>query len=483
MRISTKVSLSLTLLGLVVFGGLGARQVALEKRDLESSFVREASTLCRATAESLRHDLRERDRGDSTALLQSLERFERDLDVMVWPLDVGPATAQPKAGLPRGLVDAIGQEARAAGELVARIAERPDGGRVALVARPIDPARDVGTVVLARPLDSIDADLRREAQMIALSVLIFSVLGGLLGFGLGEIYIGRPLAQLDRAMTAMGEGSVEPTLPPGRPDEVGRVLDRFHRMRSELLQARRRLQSEQDAHRTTLERLADADRLVTIGQLAAGLAHEIGSPLQILHGRAQKLASRVESDPELARGVEIIVAQTGRITRVVRQLLQYARPQGRERRPTDPSACVGEVVELLELEARRRDVSLRLVAAPDLPLVELDPDAVQQIVFNLARNGLAALEPGGWVRIRLAVVPATPTEPRTLELVVADNGRGISEEIRAHVFEPFFTTRAREGGVGLGLAVVRTLVDTMGGSVTASARAEGGAEFMVRVPC
>lgn len=483
MRISTKVSFSLALLGLVVFGGLGALQVRTEKRDLERAFVREASTLCRATAEALRQDLRDRDPDDSTALLQSLERFERDLDVMVWPLQTGPAMAMPKAELPRGLVDEVGQDARRRGELVSRIAPRPDGGRVALVASPIDPSREVGVVVLARPLDTIDADLWREAQMTALSVLLFSVLGGMLGFVLGEVYIGRPLAQLDRAMTAVAEGGPDPGLSPGRADEVGRVLDRFDRMRRELQRAHDRLQREQDAHRTTLERLAEADRLVTVGQVAAGLAHEIGSPLQILHGRAQKLAGGVASTPELARGVEIIVAQIERITRIVRQLLQLARPRARERRPTDPAACIAEVVDLLDLEARRREVSLGLDVAPDLPLVDADPDALQQVVFNLARNGLAALEPGGWVRIRLDVTPVTSEAPRTLELVVTDNGRGMSDELRAQAFEPFFTTRAREGGVGLGLAVVRSLVHAMGGSVTAHGRAEGGTEFVVRMPC
>lgn len=483
MRISTKVSLSLALLGLAVFGGLGVIQVSIEKRDLEAAFVREASTLCRTTAESLRQDLRERDPADSTALLQSLERFERDLDVMVWPLQSGTAMALPEAEVPRALVDALGEDVRRRGELVSHIAERPDGGRVALVASPIDTGRDVGIVVLARPLDAIDADLRRELEMTAISVLAFSVVGGLLGFALGEAYIGRPLAQLDRAMAAVAEGALDTVVSPGRPDEVGRVLSRFDRMRRELQRAHDRLQREQDAHRTTLERLADADRLVTVGQLAAGLAHEIGSPLQILHGRAQKLASDVGRQPELVRAVEIVVAQAERITRIVRRLLQLARPRAGERRVTDVVVCIGEVVDLLELEARRRGVSLGLDAGPELPAVDADPDALQQIVFNLARNGLAAIGPGGWVRIRVRVVAATPDAPRTLDLVVADDGRGMSEELRAQVFEPFFTTRAREGGVGLGLAVVRSLVEAQGGSVSAQGRAEGGTEFVVRMPC
>jgi signal transduction histidine kinase len=483
MRISTKVSLSLALLGLAVFGGLGALQLVVEKRDLEQALVREASTLCRATAESLRQDLLEREPLDSASLLEGLERFENDLDVTVWQPDAPLDPAATEAGPPQALVDAVGREASTTGELVIAITEQGDDRRVVVVASPIDPARAAGAVVLVRPLDSIDADLRREAEVTASSVLVFSVLGGLLGFVLGEIYIRRPLERLDRAMAGVAGGDLDAPLSPGRPDEVGRVLERFDQMRQELQRARMRLEAEQDAHRTTLERLADADRLATIGHLAAGLAHEIGSPLQILNGRAQKLAKRVGHDQYLAGGMEIIVAQTERITRIVRQLLEFARPRARERRPADPVASIRAVVDLLELETRRRNVSVRLDAEGVGEMVEIDGDALQQIVFNLVRNSLAALDPGGWIEIGLAVEPATGEAPRVLVLRVADNGRGIPDDVRARIFEPFFTTRAHDGGVGLGLAVVRALVDAMRGSVVATARAEGGTELVVRVPC
>lgn len=479
MRISTKVSLSLALLGLVVFGGLGAIQVSIEKRDLEQALVREASTLCRATAESLRQDLL----GRESALLQSLEWFEQDLDVMVWHPSAPPTEGLTRLALPPALLEEVGRAAVARGELVSRMAKPSASRRIVVVAAPIDPEHDRGAVVLVRPLDQIDADLWREAQIIGASVLLFSVLGGLLGFVLGEIYIRRPLAQLERAMTEVAGGDLDASLSPGRPDEVGLVLGRFDQMRHQLQRARTRLQTEQDAHRSTLERLADADRLVTIGQLAAGLAHEIGSPLQTLHGRAQKLVDGAGHDHGLARNAQIIVAQTERITRIVRQLLRLARPHERELRPTEPVTCIRAVVDLLELEARRREASVHLDAPTAIGLVHIDPDALQQIVFNLARNGLAAVAPGGKVEIHVELEPATGHAPRTLVVVVADDGRGMPDEVREHVFEPFFTTRAREGGVGLGLAVVQSLVRSMGGTVVAAARPAGGTELVVRVPC
>lgn len=482
MRISTKVSLSLAVLGLVVFGGLGAVQVSTEKRDLEQALVREATTLCRTAAESLRQDVVEQDLWESSALLQSVEEFERDLDVMVWRPDE-PTPTVGKA-VPAALLDEVGRAAVVSGEVVTRMIDLSEGQRAVIVAASIDPQREFGAIVLVRPLAAIDADVRREAQMIGLSVLVFSVLGGILGFVLGEIYIRRPLARLDQAMTVVAGGDLDASLSPGRADEIGLVLERFNHMRRELQRARLRLHAEQDAHRATREHMADLDRLVTIGQLAAGLAHEIGSPLQILHGRALKLADRLPHDQELARSAQIIVTQTERITRTVRQLLELARPHRYEVRPADPVACIRAVMDLLELEARRREVSVRLDGpSSGLVNVDVDADALQQIVLNVARNGLAALAPGGTVQIHVKVDNATTDIPKTLEVRVSDDGRGMSDEVRAHAFEPFFTTRAHEGGVGLGLAVVQSLVHAMRGSVAASARPGGGTEIVVRVPC
>src|SRR5690606_8946632 len=207
--------------------------------------------------------------------------------------------------------------------------------------------------------------------------------------------------------------------------------------------------------------------------------HEIGSPLQILHGRAQKLLEGAEPGGEIARIAQILVSQTDRITRIVRQLLTFARPREPSQEQVDPASCVAPVLDLLRLEAKRKHITVDLEAPPSEP-VTLDPDALQQIVFNLARNAIAALHEGGTVHVRLRVVAAAP---RHLLLEVADDGPGIPEAIRARVFEPFFTTSAGGGGIGLGLTVVRSLVEGTGGSIGVRPRDGGGTEFTVTLPC
>ena len=479
MRISTKVSLSLTLLAAVIFGGLGALQIQDEKRDLERAFFEDATTLCRTTAESLRYDLPVQESAESRALLRSLERFDDDLTVVLWRPEPPHVPDSETDSRRRAWVDAAGRQASYDRTVVQRIVKNPDGTRAAIVASPIEGSSTLGAVVLVHPLDAVDQDLRHEALMTGLGVLAFSVVSGVLGFALGEVYIARPLARLDRAMSAVAAGNLDAPALQGRGDEVGRVLRQFDQMRGELGKARARLEAEQDAHRATLERLVHADRLVSVGQLAAGLAHEIGSPLQILHGRARKLADRSEGG-ESVKIARIIVEQTERITRIVEHLLQFARPRPAKLQRIDPARCIEPVLELLELEAKRRGARVS-VDAPRGESARVDPDALQQIVFNLVRNGLAALDEDGCVDLRVRVEEGR--DSRMLELTVRDDGVGMTDEVRERLFAPFFTTRAHEGGRGLGLTVVHSLVEGMGGTIDVTPRKTRGTTFIVRIPC
>ncbi len=250
------------------------------------------------------------------------------------------------------------------------------------------------------------------------------------------------------------------------------------------MHAREDVQSQQEATRRAQTALQDADRLITVGQLSAGLAHEIGSPLQVLRGRAHRIVELSAEHPELARNAELICAQADRITRIVQQLLQFARSRRPELRECNPAAEITTVVDLLELEAKRRSVSIVADVAGTVTRVVTDPHRLQQIAFNLARNGLAAVEDHGHVRLRLEVVEAPSAGGgvgRELRLTVEDDGPGVRPEVREHLFEPFFTTRSGEGGIGLGLAVVRTLVTELGGDVDFSTGPTGTA-FVVRLP-
>ncbi len=208
------------------------------------------------------------------------------------------------------------------------------------------------------------------------------------------------------------------------------------------------------------ERLLHTEKLVTAGQIAAGIAHEIGTPLNIVRGRAELALSRLGADHAQAPAQQVIIDEVDRVTRLIRQLLDYVRPSPAEPRAVDVAAVIEQVALLLGPQASERGVALATDAPAALGTVRADPDHVQQILINLVMNAIDACARGGRVEVRAR---ATPKHEVVLE--VADDGPGIPPDSRAHVFDPFFTTKKRGQGTGLGLWVVAQLVRSHGGEI------------------
>ncbi len=199
------------------------------------------------------------------------------------------------------------------------------------------------------------------------------------------------------------------------------------------------------------QRLLHSEKLVTAGQLAAGIAHEVGTPLNVARGRAELSLSHLGGGHEEADNQRVVIDQIDRVTRLIQQLLDYVRPAPTAMQAVDLAHSVQVVTELLSPQATKLAVTLQVIAVRPTVL-HADPDQVQQIIVNLALNAIAACERGGTVSLR-----ATSRE-NTVVLEVADNGHGVAPEIQKQVFDPFFTTKKRGQGTGLGLWVVAQLV-------------------------
>lgn len=346
-----------------------------------------------------------------------------------------------------------------------------------------------GTAIVAgaidlRPADTRVADGPGRAIVVA-SLLAICAMAALL-YVLVRIHLTRPLRQLTEAMRRVTAGDLSVARRKPRHDEVGELTLEFDRMVAELAAARRRV-AELAESRTALERgLQRVDKLATLGQLSAGLAHEIGSPLQVMQGRARSLLTERARDPaQVQRIAAIMSEQADRITRIVDQLMRFARRSPPKLAPTALEAPVRAVLDLLEHAARQQGIALELDAAPNVPPVRADLDELQQVVLNLVKNALEATAPGG--RITVALRPtarvAADGAPRAFARVeVVDTGSGMDEATLARLFEPFFTTRAAKGGSGLGLAVLKSIVVEHGGTVAASSVPGVGSRFTVELP-
>ena len=475
MSIRLRFTIALTLLGLLLFGGYAAVSYSSEVDDLHNATEREILILGRSLATSLGNALRDRQGADIDETLRALESLEPKIFIHVHDVDAHEIAHSKGDVVDRAVESTIEALARRASLSTRESVELGDERIVYAAPLTSDNGGVIGAIVVARVIDDLKADLSRTRWRLIAVVVAFVAVTMVSGILLGTAYITRPLATLLDGIAHVRDGDFKSRVPLARHDEIGALVDEFNTMVGTLGQARQLVEQETEA-RLRLERgLQGIDKMVTIGQLSAGLAHEIGSPLQVLSGRAAALLAR-SADPETRRQAEILAEQTERITRIVDQLLSLGRRRPAVIAPCDLAKPVKTVLELLDSEARRRGVVLELQLDRADHVIDADQDQLQQIVLNLVRNALAATPGGGRITVRVE----TQGEPPTVRLIVRDTGPGIPPEMQANLFEPFFTTRASEGGTGLGLAVVRAIVTEHHGTITASSG--HGAEFTVSFP-
>jgi len=481
--LSLKLTLALSSLALVLVAGIGVWQLRSEEADLKRAVQRDVRLLGRSLQVAFENALRDRQGEDVEETLRALERIAPEVDVFVYDsagVMVAASTgARASAQLPRA-VDRDGSVAfiERGGELRAQL-------RLPLRIESNEPP---ATLLLVRPLADMARDLENTRARIASTLIAFVVAVALLSLVLARYWVGTPLAQMIAHMRRVRTGDLSQAAAarPGsaRSDEIGQTLGEFDALVHDLRDARERLTREVESRRRLEEGLRDVDKLATLGQLAAGLAHDIGSPLQVLEGRIAALEHKAHDGGEVRRISAILLEQTQRITRIVSRLTSLARRRPRRARSLDGSLCVRSVVDLLEVEAQRRGVTL-LLEAPPLPPIVADGDLLQQLALNLIRNALDATSRGGYVTVRLSassITHADGTTRASLRVAVEDDGRGMDEETCSRAFEPFFTTRSELGGTGLGLAVVKGIVDDHGGRIEVRSTPGAGASFVVDLP-
>jgi PAS domain S-box-containing protein len=227
--------------------------------------------------------------------------------------------------------------------------------------------------------------------------------------------------------------------------------------------------------REAQERLIRQEKLAVLGQLAGGVGHELRNPLGAIKNAAYYLNMVLEdADAETQEMLEVLDKEVGTAEKIISSLLDYARARPPTRRKVDLNAVVRETLARTPLpDAPPVEVALEL--DEDLPLILADPDQLFQVLGNIVRNGIQAMPGGG----RLAVTTAVES-PEWVTVAVADTGAGIPEENLNKIFEPLFTTRAK--GIGLGLAVVKTLVEGHGGTIGVESQVGEGSTFTVRLP-
>jgi signal transduction histidine kinase len=255
---------------------------------------------------------------------------------------------------------------------------------------------------------------------------------------------------------------------------TGLLADRERRRGRQLEQKSAELERANKDLEDSFQRAKRADRLAAVGQLAAGLAHEIRHPLASIEGAVNVLANP-ESPDELQEEFRgIIKKECRRLGGLLTELLDFARPREPRFRRLDIASSIEDAARLARSSLGTSNVNIETKPAENLPTVECDEEQIKQVLLNLLMNAAQAMPDGG------RIVVSASREGRSLALIVADDGPGIPGEMHARIFDPFFTTR--EAGTGLGLAVVQQIVTQHGGQIDVEQNGAQGARFVVRIP-
>ena len=317
-------------------------------------------------------------------------------------------------------------------------------------------------VVVTQPLAEAFAPVYRTATLLGMA-LAGTLLAALAIAFVAARRVTRPLAELTAAAEAVGRAGGPPPIVRLRSrDEIGTLTAAFNRMAIDLRRAEREL--------------VDAAKFAFVGELAAGVAHEVRTPLGVLRSSTQLLERSLDAKDDEARELlELLRVEVDRIERVVSGLLELGRP--RELRP-EPAA-VGQIVfraaDFVEAQAREKHVSIRRHPLVPDPEALCDPELVYQVALNLLVNALQMLSDGGSVDVGLL-----PPRDGYVGFEVKDDGPGMTEEIRARIFEPYYTRR--NGGAGLGLTFVRRVVQEHRGRISVASTPGSGALFRVELP-
>ena len=223
------------------------------------------------------------------------------------------------------------------------------------------------------------------------------------------------------------------------------------------------------------EQLRKTERIAELGTVASGMAHEIGTPMNVILGRAEYLMDRVTDEP-IKKGLQTIITQVERITRVMNQLLSFARRKTPERGALDLKQVVEDSLEMFHERLARSQIRLELLLADPCPMVLADADQMSQVMINLVMNAVHAMPDGGTLRVALA------PELQVVRLTVADTGHGIPREVIKKIFDPFFTTKEFGKGTGLGLTVVKGIIEEHQGSIAVDSQEGLGTTFTILLP-
>ncbi len=479
MKLVLKLTLALVLGIAVVMAGYAGWEVSREGTLFEAELAKDQRVMARALRPAVEAAWQSQGETRARALVTQADAAAREVRIRFVRLDAPPGSPDhPGVPIERLSLPLSGQESIVLGPA--------EGGERRFTFEPLSvPGAGPIAIELSESLAAERGYIWRSELQTVVTMLVILAVCGLIAMVLGLGMVGRPIRQLCQQLGRVGAGDLSSRLRLRRRDELGRLGAEIDGMCDRLADANQKLHEETDAKIAALEQLRHADRLKTVGQLASGVAHELGTPLNVIGARAKMIAGGEVTGDDVPANARIIAEQSVRMTTIIRQLLDFSRRRGPRLATIRLDRLVrGTLAMLSALIARRRVTTV--VEEPDGPLDALaDEHQLQQALTNLVLNAIQAMPGGGTLRVSLRRVRATPPADHGgapgeyLAIVVEDEGTGIDPETLPHIFEPFYTTKGVGEGTGLGLSVSYGIVRDHGGWIDVVTTAGRGSRFTI----
>jgi signal transduction histidine kinase len=465
MKIVPKLTAALLAGTCVILSANGLLRVRRERRAFETDRIRDHEMVGRSLESAAAAVWRSDGEDAAVQAIEAVSSHSKNVQIRWIPVDnsTDPALS----------MEAI--KSMPAGEPVTVSGPGVSGGALWKTYVPLDVGGvRRGLIELAEPSSAEDRFVRNAVFDTALTTSALALVSALLSFVMGEWLIGRRVRVLSDKARRIGRGDFSGPVSLPQRDELADLAREVNAMCDHLV--------------TTLDQLRHADRLATVGKLASGVAHELGTPLNVVGARAKMIAGGETTPEESREYAEVVVRATDRMTATIRQLLQFARRSGPAKASHDLRRLAGDAIDLLHPLAKQKSVELRLEAAEADTRASVDAGQIQQVITNLVINAVQAMPSGGVVRLDVLRERVEPPhelhrpEGEYLCLRVRDEGEGIAPDDLPRIFEPFFTTKDVGAGTGLGLAVAYGIVRDHGGFITVDSQIHHGATFSVYLP-
>lgn len=488
MRLGIKFTLTTSIVVGAVLALYGYQTIATRRNILLSRMKREVRAIARTARIYIQEAPSWEDR-DLNSLVNGIGEFEKTLGVFV-QMNAKALQSESLKELPYSLERnlELSKQAIAEGEIVERFCRygkipvfvyfqplRGSGGKI------------IGSMGIIQHMSFLQKDIwaTKLAVAVTMVVLIGLITGSILF--LIRFNIARPISGLVKKIRKIGIGQFDTMAPVKRNDELGELAQEFNQMAVNLKEAEGRVLEEKDKKAELEQRMRHIERLATIGQLASGLAHEIGTPLNVISGRAGYLKKRTADRESMEKNLDIIVCQSQRITKIIKQLLKFSHKESPQFIPTEIPPAIDTALELLGYRIRNQGINVFRKLSTDLPFVEGDPEQLQQVFLNLIHNAVQAMPNGGELIVEGRVVTdkkgAGESRQRdSVKIQIKDTGCGMEPEVLRNIFKPFFTTKVVGRGTGLGLPITYGIVKDHGGRIDVNSEEGKGTNVEIFLP-